>query len=119
MYTIKMKIYEELVVEIMVICDFNHHNSDFFLSNKKTTLGPRQLGPVCSDLLHKNNFASFSFFWPPKHFSIKNAKRFAAYFPRKRVTLLTRTLRIRSDRFLNLDFTRKRNIFVKNDINIF
>ena len=39
MYTIKMKIYEEPVVEIMVICDFNHHNSDFFLSKKKTTLG--------------------------------------------------------------------------------
>ena len=62
MYPIKMKIYEEPVVEIMVICDFNHHNSDFFLSKKKTTLGPGQLGPVCSDLLHKNNFGSFSFF---------------------------------------------------------
>ena len=63
MYTIKVKIYEEPAVEIMVICDFNHHNSDFFLSKKKMTLGPGQLGPVCSSiLLHKNNFASFSFF---------------------------------------------------------
>ena len=69
--TIKMKIYEEPVVEIMIICDFNHHNSDFFLIKKKTTLGPGQLGPVFSNLLHKNNFASFSFFWPTKHFSIK------------------------------------------------
>ena len=34
-----MKIYEEPVVEIMVICGFYHHNSDFFLSKKKTTLG--------------------------------------------------------------------------------
>ena len=68
MYTIKMKMYEEPVVEIMVICDFNHHNSDFFLSKKKTTLGPRQLGPVCSDLLHKNKFGSFSFFLPTNHF---------------------------------------------------
>ena len=92
-----MKIYEEPVVEIMVICDFNHHNSDFFLSKKKTTLGPRQLGSVCSDLLHKNKFGSFSFFWPTKHFSIKNAKRFAAYFPRKPGASLPRTLRIRSD----------------------
>ena len=92
-----MKTYEEPVVEIMVFCDFNHHNSDFFLSKKKTTLGPRQLGSVCSDLLHKNKFGSFSFFWPTKHFSIKNAKRFAAYFPRKPVTLLSRGLRVRSD----------------------
>ena len=57
-----MKLSVERVLEIMVICDFNHHNSDFFLSKKKTTSGPRQLGPVCSDLLHKNNFGSFSFF---------------------------------------------------------
>ena len=62
MYIIKMKIYEEPVVEIMVICGFYHHNSDFFLSKKKTTLGLGQLGPVCSDLLQKNKFASFSFF---------------------------------------------------------
>ena len=68
MYSIKMKIYEEPVVEIMVICDFNHHNSDFFLSKKKTTLGPGQLGPVCSDLLHKNKFGSISFFLPTNHF---------------------------------------------------
>ena len=114
-----MKIYEELVVEIIVICDFNHHNSDFFLSKKKTTLGPGQLGPVCSDLLHKNNFASFSFFWPTKHFSIKNAKRFAAYFPRKPVTSLSRGLRVRSDRFLIRLFPRKQTAVVKNGINIF
>ena len=63
-----MKIYEEPVVEIMVICGFYHHNSDFFLSKKKTTLGPGQLGPVCSDLLHKNKFGSFSFFLPTNHF---------------------------------------------------
>ena len=72
-----MKIYEEPVVEIMVICDFNHHNSDFFLSKKKTTLGPGQLGPVCSDLLHKNKFASFSFFsFTPKDFLLKKPSDF-------------------------------------------
>ena len=68
MYPIKMKIYEEPVVEIMVICDFNHHNSDFFLSKKKTTLGPGQLGPVCSDLLHKKTTLRLSHF-----FDIQNA----------------------------------------------
>ena len=62
MYTIKMKTYEESVVEIMVICDFNHYNSDFFLSKKKTTLGPGQLGPVCSDLLQKKQVWLFLIF---------------------------------------------------------
>ena len=118
MYTIKMKTYEEPVVEIMVICDFNHHNSDFFLSKKKTTLGPRQLGSVCSDLLHKNKFGSFSFFCL-QNTSIKNAKRFAAYFLRKPGTSLPRTLRIRSDRFLIHLFPRKQTALVKNGINIF
>ena len=80
MYSIKMKIYEEPVVEIMVICDFNLHNSDFFLSKKKTTLGPGQLGPVCSDLLQKNKFASFSFFLPPKHFLLKKPSDFRPIF---------------------------------------
>ena len=119
MYTIKMKTYEESVVEIMVICDFNHYNSDFFLSKKKTTLGPGQLGPVCSDLLHKNNFAFFSLFWPTKHFSIKTPSNFAAYFPRKPGASLPRTLRIRSDGFLILLFPQKQSVFLKNGINIF
>ena len=50
------------VFAIVVISPTYQHNSDFFLSKKKTTLGPGQLGPVCSDLLHKNKFGSFSFF---------------------------------------------------------
>ena len=77
-----MKIYEEPVVEIMVICDFNLHNSDFFLSKKKTTLGPGQLGPVCSDLLQKNKFGSFSFFDLGNTFC-KKAKRFSAFLSQK------------------------------------
>ena len=80
MYTIKMKLYEEPVVQIMLICDFNHHNFDFFLSKEKTTLGPGQLGPVCSDLLHKTDFDSFPFFWPTKHFSIKTPSDFRPIF---------------------------------------
>ena len=114
-----MKIYVEPVVEIMVLCDFNQYNSDSFLSKKKTTLGPGQLGPVCSDLLHKNNFAFFSLFWPTKHFSIKTPSNFAAYFPRKPGASLPRTLRIRSDGFLILLFPQKQSVFLKNGINIF
>ena len=64
------------VFAIVVISPTNQHNSDFFLSKKKTTLGPGQLGPVCSDLLHKNKFGSFSFFLPPKHFLLKKPSDF-------------------------------------------
>ena len=77
---------------------------NFFLSNKKTTLGPRQLGPVCSDLLHKNNFGSFSFFLPRKHFLLKTPCDFRPFLPRKRVAFLPRTLKIRSNGFFDLDF---------------
>ena len=92
----------------------------FLFKPEKMTLGPRQLGSVCSDLLHKNNFAPFSLFWHTyKMLFYKNAKRFLAYFPRKPGSLLPRRLRIRSDWFFILHFTLKRNAFMKNGINNF
>ena len=68
------------VFAVVVISPTNQHNSDFFLSKKKTTLGPGQLGPVCSDLLHKNKFGSFSFFLRPKHFLLKKPSDFRPIF---------------------------------------
>ena len=113
MYLIKMKIYEEPLVEIMVICDFNHHNSDFFLSKKKTTLGPGQLEPVCSDLLHKNKFAPFSFFWPTKGFCIKKSNDFQPFCLRKPVTLLARGLRVGFDGYFFLVLLRNEPLWWK------
>ena len=92
------------VFDIVLTSAFNRHNSDFFLSRKKTTSGPRQLGSVCSDLLHKNNFGSFSFFLPRKHFLLKTPCDFRPFLPRKRVAFLPRTLKIRSNGFFDPDF---------------
>ena len=91
------------VFDVVVISAINHHNSDFFLSKGKKSNQRVHLGPVCSDLLHKNNFASFSFFWPTKHFCNKKPSHFQPLFLRKPWTLLPRRLRIRSDGFLILD----------------
>ena len=71
------------VFAIVVISPTNQHNSDFFLSKKKTTLGPGQLGPVCSDLLQKNKFGSFSFFLTYETLFVKKAKRFSAFLSQK------------------------------------
>ena len=48
--------------DVVVISPNNDHNSDFFLSKGKKSNQRVHLGPVCSDLLHKNKFAPFSFF---------------------------------------------------------
>ena len=50
------------VFDIVVIRAINPHNSDFFFSNGKKANQRVHFGPVCSDLLHKNKFAPFSFF---------------------------------------------------------
>ena len=52
---------------------------DFFLSKKKTMFGLRQLGSVCSDLLHKNDFGSFSFFDLRNTFCIKDTAIFGLF----------------------------------------
>ena len=74
MYTIKMKIYEEPVVEIMVICGFYHHNSDFFLSKKKTTYSglfwEKTGGLVDKDTKNKvRQIFNSPFSWETKRFS--------------------------------------------------
>ena len=50
------------VFDIVVISAINRHNSDFFLSKGKKANQRVHFGPVCSNLLHKNKFGSFSFF---------------------------------------------------------
>ena len=57
-----MKICDEQAFYIVVISPNNDHNSDFFLSKGKKSNQRVHFGPVCSDLLHKNKFAPFSFF---------------------------------------------------------
>ena len=72
------------VFDIVVISAINCHNSDFFLSKGKKANQRVHFGPVCSDLLHKNNFASFSFFWPTKHFSVKTPSNLQPIFRENR-----------------------------------
>ena len=114
-----MKIYKKSVFWNILLSRRYWQKCDFFLSKKKTTSGPRQLGPVCSDLLHKNKFGSFSFFWLTKHFLLKRPSDFQPFCLRKPVTLLSRGLRVRSDGLFFLLFPRKQSAFLKNGINIF
>ena len=99
-----MKIYKEPVVEIMLICDFNDHNSDFFLIKKKRRLGRDSWGLYVVIYFIKTTLALSHFFLPRKHFLLKTPCDFRPFFPRKRVAFLPRTLKIRSNGFFDPDF---------------
>ena len=63
------------VFDIVVIRAINPHNSDFFFSNGKKANQRVHFGPVCSDLVHKNNFASFPSFLSTNDFCNKKLGR--------------------------------------------
>ena len=101
------------VFDIVVIRAINPHNSDFFFSNGKKANQRVHFGPVCSDLLHKNKFAHFSFFWPTKGFFIKKSNDFQPFWLRKLVTLLARGLRVGSDGYFYLVLLRNEPLWWK------
>ena len=101
------------VFAIVVIRPTNQHNSDFFLSKKKTTSGPRQLGPVCSDLLHKNKFGSFSFFLTYETLFAKKAKRFSAFLSEKTGDLVVKGAKSKVQRTFFSPFSTETKRFLE------
>ena len=80
-----MKIYEEPVVEIMVICGFYHNNSDFFLSKKKTTLGRDSWGLYVVIYFKKTSLALSHFFFDLGNtFCKKGQAIFSLFVPENR-----------------------------------